>query len=78
MAKRYIAGYTNTSLHGFAYFALHFSSVTVYQKNLQVIVTEIYKVKNGIAPDMMKDIFELQNPSYSLRLSCSQFRREKT
>ena len=52
------------------------NSVTVHQKNLQVLVTEIYKVKNGIAPEIMKDIFELQNPSYNLRLTCNQFRRE--
>ena len=52
------------------------NSVTVHQKNLQVLVTEIYKVKNGIAPEIMKDIFELQNPSYNLRLSCNQIRRE--
>ena len=52
------------------------NSVTVHQKNLQVLVTEIYKVKNGIAPEIMKDIFELQNPSYNLRLSCNQLRRE--
>ena len=38
------------------------NSVTVHQKNLQVPVTEIYKVKNGIATKIMKDIFELQNP----------------
>ena len=50
--------------------------VTVYQKNLQVIMTEIYKVKNGIAPDIMNNIFELQNPSYNLRSSCNRFRRE--
>ena len=52
------------------------NSVTVHQKNLQVLVTEIYKVKNGIAPEIMKDIFKLQNPSYNLRSSCSQLRRE--
>ena len=52
------------------------NSVTVHQKNLQVLVTEIYKVKNGIAPEIMKDIFELQNPSYNLRSTCNQFRRE--
>ena len=39
-------------------------------------MTEIYKVKNGIAPDIVKDIFELQNPSYNLRSSCNQFRRD--
>ena len=52
------------------------NSVTVHQNNFQVLVTEIYKVKNGIAPDIMNDIFELQNPSYNLRSSCNQFRRE--
>ena len=52
------------------------NSVAVHQKNLQVLVTEIYQVRNGIAPEIMKDIFELQNPSYNLRLSCNQLRRE--
>ena len=46
-------------------------SVTVHQKKLQVLVTEIYKVKNGIAPEFIKDIFKLQNPLYNLRSSCS-------
>ena len=52
------------------------NSATVHQKNLQVLVTEIYKVKIAIAPEIMKDIFELQNSSYNLRSSCNQFRRE--
>ena len=39
------------------------NSVTVHQKHLQVLVTEIYKVKNGRAPRIMTHIFELQNPS---------------
>ena len=52
------------------------NSVTVHQKNLQVLVTEIYKVKHGIAPEIMKAIFELQNTSYNLRSSCNQFRGE--
>ena len=33
------------------------NSVTVHQKNLQALVTEIYEVKNGIAPEIMKDIW---------------------
>ena len=41
------------------------NSLTVQQKNLQRLVTEIYKVKNGIAPEIKKEIFELQNPSYN-------------
>ena len=52
------------------------NSVTVQQKNLRVLATEVYKVKDGIAPEIMKNIFELQNPSYNLRSSCNQFRRE--
>ena len=43
---------------------------------MQVLVTEIYKVKNGIAVDIMKDIFDLRNTLYNLRSSCNQFRRE--
>ena len=39
-------------------------------------MTEIYKVKNGVALVIMNDIFELQNPSYNLRSSCNKFRRE--
>ena len=52
------------------------NSVTVHQKHLQVLVTEIYKVRNGIAPEIMKDIFELQNLSYNLISACNQFSRE--
>ena len=47
------------------------NSVKVHQKNLEVLVIEIYKVKNGIAPDIMNDIFELY-----LKSSSNQFRRE--
>ena len=52
------------------------NSVTVHRKKLQFLVTEINKFKNGTAPETMKDIFGLQNPSYNLRSSCNQFRRE--
>ena len=38
------------------------SSVTVHHKNLQALVTEIFKVKNDLAPDIMKDAFELKEP----------------
>ena len=52
------------------------NSITVHQKHLQILGTEIYKVKNRIAPEIMKRYFELQNPSYNLRSSCNQFRRK--
>lgn len=35
------------------------NSVTVHHKTLWVLVREIYKVKDRIAPEIMKDIFEL-------------------
>ena len=38
-------------------------SVTVHQKNLQVLVIEVFKVKNSLAPNIMKDVFELKEPS---------------
>ena len=37
-------------------------SVTVHKKKLQVLVTEIVKVKNTLAPDTMKDVFESKEP----------------
>ena len=35
-------------------------SVTVHHKDLQVLVTEIFKVKNDLAPDIMKGVLELK------------------
>ena len=52
------------------------NSVKVHHKNLQVYVKEIYKVKNRIAPEIIKGIFKLQNLPYNLRSSSKQFRRE--
>ena len=36
--------------------------MTIHQKNLQVLITEIFKIKNSLAPDIMKDVFELKEP----------------
>ena len=49
--------------------------MTVHQKNLQVLVTEIFKVKNNLAPDIMKDVFELKEPPYNLRSESNHFTR---
>ena len=51
-------------------------SVTVHQKNLQVLITEIFKVKNNSAPDTMKDVFELKEPPYNLRSESNHFTRQ--
>ena len=50
-------------------------SVTVHHKNLQVLVTEIFKVINDLAPDIMKDVFELKEPPYNLRSESNHFTR---
>ena len=33
------------------------NSVTIHHKNLQVHATELYKVRHGLAPELMNDIF---------------------
>ena len=42
--------------------------VSVHMKNLQYLATEIFKVKNGLSPIIMNDVFNFQeNENYSLR-----------
>ena len=41
-------------------------SVTIHQRNLQVLAIEIFKAKNDLSSEVMKDVFELKEPSYSL------------
>ena len=42
------------------------NSVTIHQRDLQVPATEIFKAKNDLSPEIMKEVFELKEPSYSL------------
>ena len=40
-------------------------SVTIHQRNLQDLLIEIYKVKKGISPTIMNEIFQFfENPIY--------------
>ena len=54
------------------------NSVTIHQRNLQVLATEIFKAKNDLSPEIMKEVFELKEPipSYSLRSTGNYFVRE--
>ena len=52
------------------------NAVTIHQRKLQVLVTEIFKVKNNLSPEIMKQVFDFQEPYYNLRSETSQFRRE--
>ena len=50
-------------------------SVTVHHKSVQALVTEIFKVKSDLAPDIMKAVFELKGPPYNLRSESNHFTR---
>ena len=44
------------------------NSVPIHKKNLQYLATEIYKVKNWLSPEEMKEVFMFQeNENYKLR-----------
>ena len=42
------------------------NTVTMHQRNLQVLVTEIFKVKNNLSPEIIKQVFDFQEPYYNL------------
>ena len=52
------------------------NSLTIHQRNLQDLATEIFK-KNDLSPEIMKEFFELKEPSYSLRSQGNYFVRGK-
>ena len=39
------------------------NSVTILQRNLQVLATEIFKAKNDLSPEIVKEVFELKELS---------------
>ena len=41
--------------------------VSIHVKNLQLLMTEIYKTRSGLGPPFMKDIFTVRNTGYNLR-----------
>ena len=43
------------------------NSVTIHQRNLEVLATEIFKLKSGLAPEIRKEVFKIQNPAYNFR-----------
>ena len=53
------------------------NSLNIHHRNLQNLVNEIFKVKNGLSSELMNDIFEFIDKPYSLRTT-SHFRSRKT
>ena len=43
------------------------NSLTIHHRNLQKLVTEMFKVKVGIEPEILKDIFKIEEKPYNLR-----------
>ena len=41
-------------------------SVTIHQRNLQLLATEIFKTKNELNPIIMEEIFTFKNVDYDL------------
>ena len=41
------------------------NSVTIHDRNLRVLVTEVYKVINYLSPEVMRHIFDLTNGDYN-------------
>ena len=52
------------------------NSVTIHQRNLPVHATEIFKLKKILAPEMMKEVFEIQIPASNFRSEATHFKRE--
>ena len=43
------------------------NSVTIHQRNLQILATEIFKIKNSLAPEIMTEVFEIKEASHFKR-----------
>ena len=43
------------------------NSLNAHHRNLQKLVTEIFKVKNGLSPELVNDVFQFIEKPYSLR-----------
>ena len=46
-------------------------SVTIHQRNLQLLATEIFKTKNKLNPEIVEEIFTFENVDYNLRNNLS-------
>ena len=51
------------------------NSVSIHYRNIQALATEMFKVKNNIAPEIMKELFAPKMSSYDLRNNNSFKRR---
>ena len=52
------------------------NTVSIHHRNLQVLATEIFKIKNNIAPKIINEIFQNITSSYNLRKNLSFYVRK--
>ena len=57
----------NSDSSNFNELLLKDNSITIHQKNLQVLATDIHKTINDLNPTFMKEIFKLTDTKYYLR-----------
>ena len=51
-------------------------SLSIHERNLQVLATGMYKINNGLSTHLIKDIFPINRNPYNLRQN-SQFSRPR-
>ena len=49
------------------------NSLTIHERNLQLLATEMYKLRNGLAPKIMEDLFTPREIKYNIR-GCNVFK----
>ena len=59
--------YDDSSSLRFDELLLKDKSVSIHQRNLQFLATEIFKVKNGVSTGLADDIFQFVDKPYDLR-----------
>ena len=52
------------------------NSVSIHHRNIQALATEMFKVRNNIAPEIMKELFAPKMSSYDL-CNNNSFKRRK-
>ena len=74
--KRYLRIIYNDKQSSFNELLEKDGSVSIHERNLQVIAAEMYKISNGLSTLLMKHIFPIKRNPYNLRQN-SQFSRPR-
>ena len=52
------------------------NTVSIHHRNLQLLATEIFKIKNNMAPEILSEIFQNRISSYNLQKNSSFYVRK--